>query len=79
MQVMDAVEHLEHEMAAQAMRDFPGYAGNAIYLEPRPARTLLPDEPEPKAGAGHRASWVAETMLNGFDSGGTGDDSSGEQ
>jgi hypothetical protein len=32
----EAIEHLEQDLATQAMRDLPGYPSNDIYLEDGP-------------------------------------------
>jgi hypothetical protein len=48
LKAMEAIEHLEQDLATQAMRDLPGYPSNDLYLEDRSslasASFLLGDE-----------------------------------
>jgi hypothetical protein len=37
LKAMEAIEHLEQDLATQAMRDLPGYPSNDLYLADRPA------------------------------------------
>ena len=46
MRVLEAMERMEQDLAAQAMRDFPGYPTHQIYRDQhaRPAAAVLPGD-----------------------------------
>jgi hypothetical protein len=74
LKTVEAIEHLEQDLATQAMRDLPGYPSNDLYLEDRQC-VVAPPTPRgvgsgPVNSAGDTSDFLnATAFLKGTESG----------